>query len=91
MGTFRVEVQGVGGHGCQRNVGNGEKVELSCGSSGCIDCVTREYVTKLRQMGVMFMKNEDPNNDGHAVLTHWPGQKNQVVDDLLTRERTGSF
>lgn len=94
MGTFRVEVQAVGGHGCQREVKDGGTVE-GCGSPSCPDCITREFVGKLKASGASFWTgNPDlpqPNSDGYARITHWPGQSGTVVDDLLTRIRHGSF
>ena len=91
MGTFRVEVQGTGNHGCQRDVKNEDVVEPHCGSPACVDCITREYVTKLLALGTTFAPSENPDINGYAKLTHWPGQKGTVVDDLLSRKRTGSF
>lgn len=84
MGTFRVEVEAVGGHGCQREVKDGEVV-TGCGQPSCPDCITREYVAKLRSTGAYFEQG------GYAKLTHWPGQQSAVVDDLLTGVRSGSF
>jgi hypothetical protein len=47
----------------------------------CPDCRTREFVEDLgRRMQVKS-----------ATFTHWPGQPTEVVDDLLTRIRKGSF
>ena len=82
MGNYRVEVDAVGGHGCQRDVGDGETVEESCGNEHCPDCITREFVAKLKAKG---------STVNSATLTHWPGQESEVKDDLLTLERTGSF
>lgn len=90
MGTFRVEVQAVGGHGCQRDIKDGGTVD-GCGQPGCPDCITREYIGKLKASGAYFHTGPDRDNSGFATITHWPGQKGQVVDDLLTRIRTGSF
>lgn len=85
MGTFRVEVQAVGGHGCQREIKDGEKVD-GCGQPSCPDCVTREYVRKLKEIGTYF-----DGSEGYAKLTHWPGQQGEVRDDLLTGIRSGNF
>ena len=90
MGTFRVEVQAVGGHGCQRELRDGAVV-AGCGQPGCPDCITREYVAKLKASGASFWESTDPNNTGYARLTHWPGQTSEVKDDLLTGVRSGSF
>ncbi len=81
MGMFRVTVEATGGHGCQREKGDGEHV-VGCERSGCPDCITREFVRRLRRCGAMVSK---------AQLVHWPDQVGQVHDDLLTGERRGTF
>jgi hypothetical protein len=81
MGTFLVTVEAVGGHGCQREIGDGEHV-VGCERPGCPDCITREYVRRLKRSGATL---------NIATLTHWPGTPTEVVDDLLTGTRTGSF
>lgn len=81
MGTFRIEVQAVGGHGCQREVKDGGTV-YGCRRMGCPDCETREFVERLKLQG---------NTVDVAKLTHWPGQSSEVSDNLLTRIRSGSF
>lgn len=90
MGTFRVEVQAVGGHGCKREAKDGETVE-GCGLPSCPDCITRNYVQQLKAAGVSFSPGGNRNADSYATITHWPGQRSQVIDDLLTKVRTGSF
>lgn len=94
MGTFRVEIQAVGGHGCQRERKDGTTVD-GCGQPSCPDCITREYVKNLKRSGAHFQKPlpgmSQPSSDGYARLIHWPGQPGEVVDDLLTGARTGSF
>jgi len=82
MGQFRVEVTGVGGHGCQRQVKDGEQLQQFCGSPSCPDCTAREFVRDLKRIGVMMES---------AVLTHWPGTSTEVRDDLMSGKRTGSF
>lgn len=81
MGQFVVRVDAVGGHGCQREIGDGETV-TGCGQSSCPDCITRQYVGHLKASGTTFTE---------ASLTHWPGQPGEVRDDLLTGKRSGSF
>lgn len=81
MGTFLVEVKAVGGHGCQREVKDGEEV-YGCQSMDCPDCIVREFVEKLKDKG---------SNVEIATITHWPEQDGEVVDDLLTKMRKGSF
>lgn len=82
MGNFNIEVKSVGGHGCQREVKDGQQVAASCGYPGCPDCAAREFVQKLKNQG--HMVNE-------ATLTHWPGETTEVKDDLLTLIRKGCF
>ena len=81
MGTYRIEIQAVGGHGCQRDVTDGQVV-YGCGRIGCPDCEAREFVWRLREKGQSVEK---------ATLTHWPGTPSEVSDDLLTGIRAGSF
>ena len=81
MGQFRIEVTAVGGHGCQREIKDGGTVP-GCGQPGCPDCAARQFVARLKAEG---------NNVEKAELIHWPGQKDEVKDDLLTGIRSGSF
>lgn len=81
MGQFHVHVDAVGGHGCQREVKDGETV-TGCGQPSCPDCITRDYVGKLKASGASVSE---------ATLTHWPGQPSEVRDNLLTGHRRGSF
>ena len=91
MGTFRIEIQGVGGHGCQREVKSGQKVE-GCGSPSCPDCLARAFVKQLSDAGMMstYMTSE-PGSLVYAKLTHWPYGHGSVTDDLLTGVRSGNF
>lgn len=87
MGDYVVRVHAVGGHGCQRQIKSGERVD-GCGSPTCPDCLSREFVAKLRASG---------NDVKVASLTHWPAElpgynpATEVRDDLLTGIRRGSF
>lgn len=84
MGHFRVDIDAVGGHGCQRELKSGAMVP-GCGKATCPDCAVRELVMKLKQLGCF---NHSP---AKATIRHWPGQKGEVIDDLLTEVREGSF
>jgi hypothetical protein len=84
MGIFRIEVEGVGGHGCQREIKDGGVV-VGCGQPHCPDCIARKFVDELKMAG---MFNTPPAS---AKLIHWPGQQSEVRDDLLTGIRSGSF
>lgn len=93
MGNFRLEIDGIGGHGCQREVRDGGKVD-GCGLDYCLDCLARRFVAELKNRGVFnygSMKTQDGIDYPRAVLTHWPGSKEEVKDDLLTGIRKGSF
>lgn|ERR1700694_5065483 len=89
MGHFRLNMLAVGGHGCQREKGDGIAV-LGCNNPHCPDCITREYIRRLQRGGSTIVS---------AKLTHWPAdepglgyvKENEVVDDLLTGVRVGSF
>lgn len=82
MGNFRVVIEGVGGHGCQREVKSGGEVQ-GCGRMGCPDCEVRRFVHIINQPNVAGLTK--------AELMHWPEQKEEVKDNLLTGIRTGSF
>lgn len=99
MGDYRITIDAVGGHGCQRGVKDGETVAADCGSPSCPDCRARRFVRELMDSG---------NSVNKATLEHWPdpmlsgygataGQlvprsdSAGPVDDLLTGKRTGSF
>jgi hypothetical protein len=85
MGTSVINIRVVGNHGCQREKGDREKVEPTCGreecARGCVDAVAKEFVEKLRQTGSIV----------EATLTHWPDSSPIIVDDLRTGTRYGSF
>ena len=81
MGRYRIEIEAVGGRGCQRDVGDGEVV-TGCGQALCPDCAARRFVMELRHIGQSIEE---------ATLIHWPNEPSEVVDDLVTGERHGSF
>lgn len=86
MGTFNINITAVGGHGCERKAKAGEKLYGRCGRFNCPDCMAYEFVQQLKQRGMMS------HQPAEAMLTHWPGQEGQVVDDLLANERkSGQF
>lgn len=82
MGRYRIEIQAVGGHGCQREVKDGATITDRCGNASCPDCLARSFVEDLRALG--------ENVEG-AKLIHWPDEPSQVIDDLVTGVRQGSF
>lgn len=83
MGQFNISITAVGGHGCERRAVAGQKLWARCGRFGCPDCMAYDFVQQMKQKGHIVER---------AVFTHWPGEPSEVVDDLLTNERTkGSF
>ena len=81
MGDFRVEVNAIGGHGCQRELKDGSTVE-PCGSDSCPDCIARRMVVELQAKGSIVRD---------ALLIHWPNSTPTIVDNLLTKKRSGTF
>lgn len=81
MGDFRIEVNATGGHGCQRELGDKAIVE-GCGRADCPDCLARKFVADLKAQG-QSVKD--------ALLIHWPNSMPTIVDNLLTKQRNGSF
>jgi hypothetical protein len=87
MGMSRITVVVVGNHGCQREKKGADELS-TCGQPSCVDCITREYVAKLKA----------ENNVQEATIHHWPGSSKKesgnagdVVDNLLSERRLGSF
>ncbi len=85
MGNFRIEIDGCGGHGCQREVKDGGTV-TGCGNVHCPDCKARRFVAEMKAAGFF-----DYPPSATATLIHWPGTTTEVRDDLLTGVRRGSF
>lgn len=90
MGDFRVTVEAVGGHGCQRDVREGGVV-VGCGGATCPDCITSKYVAQMIAAGV-HVKG--------AKIQHWPDTTGEVIDSFDTsvhgvthqpRIRSGNF
>lgn len=53
MGAFKIEILGVGGHGCERKAKAGDKLHGRCGRFNCPDCMAFEFVQQLRQKGML--------------------------------------
>jgi hypothetical protein len=89
MGDFRIIVNAIGGHGQDRSKKDGEVVDFGTNTP---EAIAKEFVEKLKASGVIV---ED------ASVVHWPidnyggqlknGRTNQIVDNLVTGIRTGSF
>lgn len=95
MGDYRITIDAVGGHGCQRDARDGETVQPHCGSIYCPDCRARQLVRDLKASSNTIIS---------AKLEHWPAQEMRYdgtvvpragnagpIDDLLTGVRHGSF
>jgi hypothetical protein len=81
MGDFRIEVNATGGHGCQRDLGDKQLIN-GCGQPGCPDCIARKFVAELKASGAMVKD---------ALLIHWPNSTPTIVDNLVSKMRSGSF
>lgn len=79
MGNFRVEINAVGGHGCDRKAKEGEPLYGHCGRHGCVDCDIVDLILRWK------LKNTAMINS--VTFTHWPGETSEVVDDLLNNKR----
>jgi hypothetical protein len=53
MGAFRIEIVGVGGHGCERKGKPGDKLYQRCGRFGCPDCMAFDFVQQMKQKGMI--------------------------------------
>lgn len=81
MGRYSINIVALGGHGCQREAGDGEVI-TGCGKFNCPDCATREFVRQLTARGSVLES---------ATFTHHPDEPDQVVDNLKSGARSGSF
>lgn len=72
MGQFAIVISGVGGHGCSREVKDGESV-LGCQRPDCPDCIAREFVRRFKRNNVTELR---------AELVHWP----RTFEDLVIPE-----
>jgi hypothetical protein len=80
MGTFKIEIEAVGGHGCDRDAKAGEVINSKCGGS-CPDCRASRFVEEMRAKDSLVS----------ATLTHWP-DTTPIVDDLKAGRRAhGDF
>ena len=89
VGNYRIVIEGVGSHGCQRDVAGESSVKVQCDSpSFCPDCAARALVDLMCRSG---------ENVTSARLYHWLDnvtgevQSSTVVDDLKSLQRHGTF
>ena len=91
MGDFRIIINGIGGHGQDRDKKDGEVVNFQ-EDANSPDALAENFVKDLQAKGI---------NVENASIVHWPldnyggqlenGRSSQIVDNLLTGKRTGSF
>lgn len=82
MGTFKIEIIAIGGHGVDRSKKNGEVVDFDAGGENTPDEIAKDFVNVLTANGVSIQS---------AKIVHWPGEPTEVSDDLVTGVRTGNF
>lgn len=87
MGSFRVEVQMVGGHGCQREIKIPEgqtEVEIPrCPYRVCPDCRSIEAIENL-------LRNTHSNFEEGRIV-HWPQDANGGIVEELRVENVGGW
>lgn len=81
MGDFRFEVNAVGGHGCSRDVQDGEQVP-GCTEPSCVDCMFARFLEELRGKGTSVKD---------AVIVHWPNSTQAVLDVFTPRTEPGGM
>jgi len=91
MGDFRIVIDTVGGHGQDRDKKDGEVVDFG-------ENTPEGYFKKCIEEAI---SNGIISSDTKAKVIHWPldnyggqlenNRSSQIVDDLLTCKRTGSF
>ncbi len=83
MGNYRIIINGVGGHGVDREPKEGESVNFYKEGNTSPDAIAKQFVEILRFY--------NPTVDS-AVLIHWPESEGEVTDDLLNSKRLkGNF
>jgi len=82
MGSFKIEITAVGGHGVDRDVKDGEVVNFFKEGNFTPDALAKTFERLVAHYG---------NQIESATMTHWPGDPNEVVDNLVTGVRKGNF
>lgn len=82
MGNYRVVINAVGGHGQDRDAGNGDIVDFQAGGDNSPEAIVLRCVEELKSKG---------NSVTEATVHHWPGTAAEVLDNLLTGHRKGDF
>ena len=82
MGTFRIEITAVGGHGLDRDKKDGEIVDFKKEGEYSPEALTLKAIAEMKHFGI---------NVQEAKIVHWSGEVKTIEDDLLTGKRTGNF
>lgn len=82
MGNFTIEIKAVGGHGVDRDKKDGEEVDFGIAGQFTPEAIAQRVVAELDRFGSTVES---------AKIIHWPGEESEVVDDLITGVRKGSF
>lgn len=83
MGTFKIEITAVGGHGVDRKPKEGEDINPYNEGSNTPDALAKSFVEILKYQGTNILE---------AKFIHWPGEKSEVMDDILNCKRLkGNF
>ena len=82
MGTFKIQITAVGGHGQDREVKEGEVVNFYKDGSTTPDALAKTFVEMLKAHG---------SSVEEAKIVHWTEQESEVTDDLLIGVRKGNF
>lgn len=82
MGTFKIEITAVGGHGQDRSKKDGEVVNFYEQGAQTPDAIAKTFTEILKHNGCSVSE---------ATITHWPDTPTEVKDDLLTGIRKGKF
>ena len=82
MGTFKINITAVGGHGQDRSKKDGEIVNFFEEGNTSPDAIAKIMVEMMKVHGI---------NVEEAEIVHWPGEESEVKDDLITGKRTGNF
>jgi hypothetical protein len=92
MGDFRIVIDAVGGHGQDREKGNGEVVNFTFDGNTTPEALAQWFIDELKKNSCTV---------DSAKVIHWPldnyggpeknGRTKEIVDDLITGVRTGSF
>ena len=82
MGTFKIEITAVGGHGQDRSKKDGEKVDFTEGGYYSPEALAIRAINEFKHFGMV---------PSEAKIIHWPGEASEVQDDLLSGVRKGNF